>query len=195
MSKPLQSANIHRMKMRVLISLCALAFGWGAIVLAQAADQLSEEIGFFESGVICAPLSIGTRDAPDTVAGTTHVIEDAPPFVSNGRVVPAVLGIGFGVRAGMSSTIGQDNVIMQITHPPFSGSGATQQSFITSIGPEDAPGVTFYQFDYGYELAIGEWVMMAIAGETVLYEVTFNVVPPSALPELADVCGYIDLLS
>jgi len=167
MSKPLQSANIHRMKMRVLISLCALAFGWGAIVLAQAADQLSEEIGFFESGVICAPLSIGTRDAPDTVAGTTHVIEDAPPFVSNGRVVPAVLGIGFGVRAGMSSTIGH----------------------------EDAPGVTFYQFDYGYELAIGEWVMMAIADETVLYEVTFNVVPPSALPELADVCGYIDLLS
>jgi len=109
--------------------------------------------------------------------------------------VPAVLGIGFGVRAGIAGPVGIDNVIMQVTHPPFTGTGATQQSFATSIGAEETPGVTFYQFDYGYELALGEWIMTAVSGEEVLYEVTFNVVPPSALPELADVCGYIDLLS
>lgn len=195
MSKPLQSVKLVRMILRSLILTCALAIGWGATVLAQSTDRISEAIGFLEAGVICAPPSIGTREAPDTVAGTTHVIEDAPPFVSTGRVVPAALGIGFGVRSGMAGVLGQDGVVMTVTHPPFAQSGATRQSFETYIGPQDTPAVTFYQFDYPYEMALGEWVMSASVEGVPLYEVTFTVVPPAALPQLAEVCGYQDLLS
>ena len=183
------------MLVRYFILICALATGWGAVALAQGSDRVTDAIGLLEAGVICAPPSIGTREAPDTVAGTTHVIEDVPPFVSTGRVVPAVLGIGFGVRAGMAGDVGQDGVTMTVTHPSFAQSGATEQSFTTYIGPQDTPGVTFYQFDYGYELALGEWVMTASVGDVMLYEVTFTVVSPTALPQLADVCGYEDLLS
>jgi hypothetical protein len=165
-----------------LAATLAAGMAWGTVVSAAEDDFVSTEVGFFEAGVICAQ-------------GSTHVIEDAPPFVSNGRVVPAVLGIGFGVRSGLATEFGQDGVLMTITHPPLGGSGVTQQSFISNIGSSTAPSVTFYQFDYGYELALGEWVMTASRDGDTLYETTFTVVSPSALPELAGVCGYLDLLS
>lgn len=151
-------------------------------------------LGFFEAGVLCAQNGGEVREAPDTVAGTTHVVDDVPPFVSTGRAVPAVIGIGFGVRSGLVGDLGQDGVTMTVTHPPFAGNGATEQSFLTRVGAQDTPGITFYQFDYGYELALGEWSMTASVGSTILYKVDFVVVPPSALPELAVVCGYQDLI-
>ena len=185
---------------RTAVALCLLTtlatgMAWGNVASAAEDDFVSTEVGFFEAGVICAQASNVVRDAPDTLAGSTHVIEDAPPFVSEGRIVPAVLGNGFGVRSGLATEFGQNGVLMTITHPPLGGSGVTQQSFISNIGSSTAPSVTFYQFDYGYELALGEWVMTASRDGDTLYETTFTVVSPSALPELAGVCGYLDLLS
>jgi hypothetical protein len=37
--------------------------------------------------------------------------------------------------------------------------------------------------------------MTATVGAVTLYETTFTVVPPQALPQLAGACGYLDLLS
>ncbi|AGI66069.1 hypothetical protein OAN307_c03100 [Octadecabacter antarcticus 307] len=193
---------MKKMRLTLAKSAFALCLGatWGATVLVAEDDLVSPDftspmVGFFEAGVICAQPSDGARDAPDTIAGSTHVIEDAPPFVSKGRAVPAVLGIGFGVRSGLVSEFGQDGVLMTITHPPLDGSGVTEQSFTTNIGSNVDPSVTFYQFDFGYELALGEWVMTASLNGYPIYETTFTVVSPSALPELAGVCGYLDLLS
>ncbi len=183
------------MKMRFIIFCSAPSIAWGVSVWGQEADFVSPLVDFFEAGVVCAQDSGTIRDAPDTVAGTTHVVEAAPPFVSQGRVVPAVLGIGFGARSGLASDVGIDGVTITVTHPPFTGSGATKQSFQTYIGPHDAPGITFYQFDYDYELVTGDWVMRASSGGVTLYEMTFTVVPPTAMPQLADACGYLDLLS
>jgi len=104
------------------------------------------------------------------------------------------LGIGFGAKSGISGPVALNDVVMTVTHPPFAGSGATQQSFVTLIRTEGNPGITFYQFDHAYELALGEWTMTAEHNGEVLYQTVFTVVPPSALPELAGVCGYIDLL-
>lgn len=183
------------MMMRTTFLTGALSMAWGAFVWAQEADFVSPLVGSFEGGVLCAQETGVTREAPDTVAGTTHVIDEAPPYVSTGRVVPAVLGIAFGVKAGIAGDLGFEGVVMTVTHPPFAGSGATEQSFTTYIGPETDPGITFYQFDYGYELALGDWTMSAQLNGMTLYETTFTVVPPAALPELASVCGYLDLLS
>lgn len=151
-------------------------------------------IGFLEAGVLCAQEGGAVREAPDTVAGTTHVVEEAPAFISTGRAVPAVLGVGFGVRSGVLGDLGVEDVTMTVTHPAFAGSGATEQSFLTRVGTQNSPGITFYQFDYGYELALGEWTMTASVGSTVLYDITFTVVPPSALPELAEACGFTHLI-
>ena len=182
------------MKMQSTLFVSALSIAWGVCASAAEDDFVSPMVGLFEAGVLCAQEGGIVRLAPDTLAGTTYVVEEAPQFVSTDRIVPGVLGIGFGVQSGLASDIGQEGVLMTVTHPPLESSGVTRQSFTTVIGSHDEPNITFYQFDYPYELALGEWTMTATYGAVTLYETTFTVVPPSALPELAGVCGYLDLI-
>jgi hypothetical protein len=117
-----------------------------------------------------------------------------PPFVSNSRIVPATIGVGFGVKARATDAGGLQDVIMVVTHPPMGKEKIQTQSFQTRISG-DASSVTFYQFDYAYELVTGRWQMTAMHGETVLYQASFDIVPPQRVPELAGACGYEDLLS
>lgn len=122
------------------------------------------------------------------------MITDEPPFVSTTNRVPAVMGIGFGAKAMSQSAFGIDNVTMTITHPPMGAQKTTTQSFQTSISGVDT-SITFYQFDYDYELLPGTWTMTATDGDEVLYKSTFEVVAPQKIPELAAICNFEDLLS
>jgi hypothetical protein len=182
--------------MRVwLVSLALLALpitGWADF--SAATGPISPDIVSLEAGIICPPETVGTAPAPGTIAGTTHIIDLEPPFVSNSRRVPAVLGIGFGIKSQTSLSGGLDGVIMVVSHPEMGERDVTAQSFVTRISDSN-PSLTFYQFDYAYELLPGPWRMTAMRDDAVLFEVAFEVVPPSAVPELADVCGYLDLLS
>lgn len=176
-------------------AIFAIPFALTATILvADASTSVSPQIANLETGVICPPEPVGTRPAPGTVAGTTHVIDDEPPFVSNSHRVPAVLGIGFGVKAMSEDQFGLDNVTMVVTHPPMGDGAVESQNFLTSISGVD-PSLTFYQFDYDYELLIGTWEMTAMHEGEVLYTTSFEIVPPSQVPELASVCGYEELLS
>lgn len=174
--------------MRILIPLLLFA----TPLVAQ--DKTSGAIASIETGVICPPESTGTRPAPDTVAGITNVVAEEPPFVSTVNKVPAVMGIGFGAKAMSESTFGIDNVTMTITHPPMGPQKTTQQSFLTSISGTDT-SITFYQFDFDYELLPGTWTMTATDGEQVLYSTSFEVVLPQQVPELAAICNFSELLS
>ncbi len=155
---------------------------------------VSPDISVMQAGIICPPQTVGSTPAPDTIAGTTHLIDEEPPFVSNARVVPAVLGIGFGVKAQTPIAGGINQVTMVVTHPAMGNEAVESQSFLTRVN-DVAPSLTFYQFDYSYELLPGAWTMTAMRDEEVLYQVDFEVVPPHLVPELAGVCGYLDLLS
>lgn len=157
-------------------------------------DLVGPMIASHQAGIICAPETIGTSPAPDTVAGTTHLISEEPAFVSTNQRVPAVLGIGFGVKSQALDPAGIPEVTMTISHPEMGKTKATSQSFATRISGE-YPSLTFYQFDFNYELVVGLWQMEASQGGTVIYRSTFEVVPPSQIPELASVCGFEDLLS
>ncbi|MFQ1701195.1 DUF3859 domain-containing protein [Loktanella agnita] len=156
--------------------------------------QKTDPIASIEAGVICAPDAVGTAPAPNTLAGETHIIDINPPFVSHSRRVPAVLGIGFGVKTLAAQPDGLGEVTVIVTHPPMGDAAVELQSFASSIGGLD-PSLTFYQFDYAYELVPGTWEMAAMRGSDVLYKVSFDVLPPALVPELAAVCGYLDLLS
>lgn len=171
----------------------AVALTFPMLVSAQAL-QFSPEILSLEAGVVCPPPAVGTAPAPGTVAGTTHIIEEEPPFVSTARRVPAVIGIGFGIKALAADDVGMEGVTVIVTHPPMGADQIQTQQFGTRISGV-SPSITFYQFDYDYELITGQWKMVAIRENRVLYSVTFDVVPASAVPELASVCGYQDLLS
>lgn len=182
---------------RFLPVLCALALGSAALaqqVQLLPEDTVSAQIAAIDVGVICAQEIVGFNDAPGTVAGTTNVIEGEPDFISRNRVVPAVQGVGFGVKSRSASPFGLDGVIMTVTHPPMGADGATQQVYGTAISGTGR-SITFYQFDYDYELLVGRWEMEASLNGEVLYRVGFDVVPPAAVPELASACGFEDLLS
>ena len=165
-----------------------------ATAQAPQPDTVSPLMASVETGVICAPDSMDVRDAPGTIAGTTHVIEDEPPFVAVTRRVPAVLGIGFGIKSLTKDIGGLGDVLMTVTHPPMGDAGTTEQTFLTNIRGTD-PSLTFYQFDFDYELLPGIWQMEASFGGEILYRSTFEVLPPEQVPELAEICGFTDLFS
>lgn len=177
----------------LLWATLVLALLTPALLLAQSVDQLSPLMASFRAGVFCAPKVISTTPAPDTIAGVTNVIEDVPPFVSAGRNVPAVLGMGFGVLAGAKQQLLLD-VLVVVTHPPMGEAGVTRQSYYTDI-TNIGQSMTLYQFDYDYELVEGPWTITATQGDEILFRAGFTVVPPAMVPELAGVCGYEDLLS
>jgi len=164
------------------------------VAFAQEPDMISPLVASVASGVICAPPTTGTAPAPGTVAGTTHLIDIEPAFVSHKRRVPAVLGIGFGVKAQAADIGGIPDITMTITHPEMGTSRATSQSFGSRISG-DKPALTFYQFDFDYELVTGFWQMEAARGTDVFYRTTFEVVAPNEVPELAAICGFTELLS
>lgn len=165
-----------------------------ALAQSPLPDTIAPSIASLEAGVICAPDDLGVAQAPGTIAGTTHVITEEPPFVAVTRRVPAVLGIGFGIKSLSQDGDGLSGVVMKVTHPPMGGNGITAQTFTTTIRGTD-PSLTFYQFDYDYELLPGIWQLEASLADEVLYRTTFEVVPADQVPELAEVCGYQDLFS
>lgn len=154
----------------------------------------SSAIASVQVGILCAPESVGSIPAPDTLAGKTHVIETEPAFAATSRRVPASIGVGFGVKSQAQDVDGLTGVTMVVTHPPMGADAVTVQSFETSISGGN-PSLTFYQFDYAYELVLGTWQFTAMAGEEVLYTAAFDVVDPRLVPELAGICGYLDLFS
>lgn len=176
-----------------------MRLGWALVLLTagpafgQSVDQLGPQIARFRAGIFCAPEVVSTTPAPDTVAGVTNVIEAVPPLVSNGRKVPAVQGMGFGVLSGARDQLLLD-VLVVVTHPPMGEAGITRQSYsseITNFGES----MTLYQFDYAYELVEGPWTITASKDGVILFRAGFTVVTPAMVPELAGVCGYENLLS
>lgn len=175
--------------MRLTLFLLLLAGSVSAQVETTSPDVVS-----FETGVICAPPTVGESPAPDTVAGATHIIDVDPPFVSTDNRVPAVLGIGFGAKTQVAQPGGIADVTIVITHPPMGAQKATSQSYQSRISGID-PSLMFYQFDYTYELLPGVWTIRAIKDGQTIYKSRFEVLPPQLIPELASVCGFEDLLS
>ncbi len=157
-------------------------------------DVVSDVLLSHEAGVICAPPTAGEAPAPDTVAGSTHLIDVEPAFVSIKRRVPAVIGIGFGIKAQAADLFGVPGVTITVSHPAMGETRAISQSFASRVAGDKA-SLTFYQFDFDYELVTGIWQFEAKQGDMVIYRTTFEVVTPQQMPELAEICGFTDLLS
>ncbi|SRR5690554_1330460 len=175
--------------MRIATILPALLFATPAL----AEDVVTPPVGYFEAGIVCSQEVIASEPAPDTIAGYTNVIETVPDFISTGRVVPGVIGVGFGVKSAAAG----ENVVLDltvtVTHPPMGPDGVTEQSFPGRLGSE--VGISFYELELPYEVVTGEWTLTASTPKAVIWSASFTVVEPRAVPELAGVCGYADLLS
>jgi len=171
--------------------LAGLAFSTPAV--AQDGVFLSDQVAALTAGLFCAPPEGERRPAPDTMAGWVHVPDDPVQMVAEGRVAPAVLGQGFGVRFALNA----DAPVMTrytVTHPPMPPSGITAQSWDGLVRPGMTDTV-FFQFDVPEELQPGPWTFSATADGLELFHVAFTVRPAADLPGLADLCRGGALLS
>ena len=178
--------------MRIVFAAFALLVTFVQPATAQVAR--SAVVDWLQAGVICAPDSVGFREAPGTITGRSHIIEAMPEFVSLDQIVPSVIGVGFGIR--MQAVAGTPTMPVTVTlrHPPMGSDGTQQQTFTSAISG-DGPTIAFFQFDHDYERVEGQWSFEARDGDQLIYRAVFQVVPPQDIPQLADICNYRDLLS
>ncbi|WP_368184983.1 DUF3859 domain-containing protein [Aestuariibius sp. HNIBRBA575] len=160
-----------------------------------AEDYIAPQIAFLEAGIVCETPSTGTRVAPDTAIGYIDVIEGSPDFISNSRVVPAVPGIHFGIKASIMGDADLDGITIHTYHPPFKDTGLTHQQYQTSLAGSGPPSGSYYGLDFDYEVVTGTWVFEAEFEGFTLYRVAFELVDPTLVPELAEACNYSDLFS
>ena len=178
--------------MRFVVTLLFVLTIAAQPVAAQLAR--SSAIGWIEAGIICATDTGQYREAPGTITGRAHAPTQEPPFVSNSQVVPAVLGVGLGIKARSDPDVGLLPVEVILSHPPMGDGGVTRQTFPSLITP-DSNAIIFFQFDHDYELVTGAWSLTAMRDGQTVFRANFQVVSPDQMTDLADTCDYRDLLS
>lgn len=161
-------------------SLCA-----SPALAGPAAPAIAPEIATLEVGVFCALQAMDRMPAPGTASGWIHVpTTDIRFHWPDRQVVPAALGLAFGVEATGRPGWASTNAEAQVTRP---GAPAPE---VWDTGISDAGGaLAFFRFDTEDELVPGIWTFEAWDGDTRLYRVEFEVVPAAALPEIVDACG------
>lgn len=171
--------------------MAGLAFS--APATAQEGVLLSDRVVALTAGLFCAPPEGERRPAPDTMAGWVHVPDEPVQMVAEGRIAPAVLGQGFGVRFTLNGD-GPVRTRYTVAHPPMPPSGITAQSWDGLVQPGGTDTV-FFQFDTAEEMQPGLWTFSATADGVELFRVDFTIRPPADLPGLADLCRGGALLS
>lgn len=138
-----------------------------------------------EVGVFCALQAMDQRPAPGTLSGWIHVPEGEISFHWPDRqVVPASLGLAFGVRALLAPEAVVTAGEMRVYYP----GNAVPDRWDSGFSATD-PSLAFFRFDDDWELIPGIWRFEAWDGDTRLYSVEFEVVPAAALREISQACG------
>ena len=152
-----------------------LAPALAALFLAApaAADQIGPQVESWQAGAVC----------PASFTGN-----GSPAFVARTQTVPAVVGMGFGVRAQVNVPGGIPNVTIVVDHPPFAG--GTRQTFPASLSGQGMSGF-YYQFETQAEAAPGTWTVTAMLGSQVIYSLQFDVVAPRQGDGLLQACGVL----
>lgn len=174
--------------------LAGLAFFAFALPARAGQDAfVSPDVSRVSAGLFCAPPTAGRRDAPGTIAGWVHVPEAPVRLIAEGRVAPAVLGLGFGVRYSLRQET-DATLRYTVTHPPMPPRGITEQSWTGTLSAGSSDTV-FFQFDTVEELQPGVWTFSVSQNGQPLLAIDFTVVPPAAAPGLAELCARGPLLS
>lgn len=144
-------------------------------------------IGQIEVGVFCALQAMDQRPAPGTLSGWIHVPDGEIAFHWPDRqVVPAALGLAFGVKAQLAPGVFVADAEMRVYRP----GNAMPEVWDSGFSDLD-PSVAFFRFDTEAELIPGIWRFEAWDSAVQLYSVEFEVVPAAAVPEIVDACGAV----
>ncbi len=163
-----------------LAFLCAMG-GSVAAATPPAPPISSPLIQDFSVGVLCAPRVNEQIAAPNTVPGYVNQIAKAPKLSFAQQVVPAALGVSFGI----TFTPAHDLVgVRNLTYRPGK---ATPDVYYSDILAK--PGrFRGYGFDTPDEMLPGLWRLEGWQGDRLLYRVEFEVVPSASLPDIQAQC-------
>ncbi len=173
----------------ILWFILALAF---AGTFAAAQDNIytnTDLIEGFEYGLVCDTNVVGSAKAPDTDIGEINIISGTIEFSTSGTLVPAIPGLSFGVKTRAVGDINLEGVTFRVTHPPFIGTGTTEQSWQGFI-EANRLSAQLYSFDFPSELVTGTWTLAAYQGDIMLYRISFDVIAPKDAPTyLKELCN------
>ncbi|NHB76171.1 DUF3859 domain-containing protein [Rhodobacter calidifons] len=151
-----------------------------------APPQVAPEVASLTAGVFCALHAMDQRPAPGTLSGWIHVPDGPIDFHwPDTRIVPAQIGLAFGVRSRLQPGIFRDGEMRVFR--PGSTTPETWESGFSDTGEQ----IAFFRFDREDELLPGLWRFEAWADGERLYAIAFEVVPAAALPDMAQACGAI----
>jgi len=135
---------------------------------------------YFLQGVFCAVEIVAEEEAAETISGTLNLVDSPPVFYAKGKIVPAQIGVGFGIHLDVDPRfVGPAKVTT--THPPMGENGVQSQSWITDYSTGD---ITYngFTFEYDYELVPGDWTISAEQNGRLIYFAEFTVVNPLYAP-------------
>ncbi len=139
-------------------------------------------------GAYCAQEPEREDPAPETATGTINIVPALPDFAFRTKIIPAEIGIGFGVLAQTQPGLALGPVTVTVTHPPYPDTGIEVERWQTDID-DLSPSLMGFSFDNANELLLGEWTFSAhtVDGEE-LFHMSFEVVAPELMPQVISSC-------
>ncbi|GAB5448847.1 DUF3859 domain-containing protein [Gymnodinialimonas sp.] len=178
--------------MRAAISLLCTAFLCALLLAVPATAQqtnprVSPLLADLIYGLYCAQEPDRRDPAPGTASGVINLVPLIPDFQFRQKLVPAEIGIGFGVLATAPPGVLHDPVTVTVTHPPYPDSGIEVETWVTDI--DDGLNLIGFSFDHAHELVLGEWTFSAqtLDGEE-LFHIAFEVIAPELMPQVISAC-------
>lgn len=170
-----------------LISAFLLALAVPATAQDTPNPRTSPEIAELIYGLYCAQEPEREDPAPETASGVINIVPSIPDFQFRQKLVPAEVGIGFGVLARAQPGVVHDPVTVTVTHPPYPETGIEVERWVTDI--DDGLNLMGFSFDRASELVLGEWTFSAetLAGEE-LFHISFEVIAPELMPQVISTC-------
>ncbi|QXT39701.1 DUF3859 domain-containing protein [Gymnodinialimonas ceratoperidinii] len=175
------------MRLPVIASLLCLCLTLPVAGQSDRAARVSPRLAAFDYGIYCAQEPERRDPAPATASGEINIVPAIPNFAFNQRIVPAEIGIGFGVLVSAPLGALYEPVTVTVTHPPYSRENITVEQWVTDV--DDGRNLMGFSFDHEFELVLGEWTFSAttLDGEE-LYHIAFEVVAPEAMPQVVSAC-------
>lgn len=155
----------------------------------RAADTFYDTpIQQLDFGVICDYLPQGTDvTAPETNAGKVRQGGTPVVFDITTDIVPARIGVAFGIRMLAEESAGRRTVTMVTRHPSFGPGYLDQESWPSQI-TGGVPSARYFVFEFDYEMTPGSWQMDVLLDGRLIASKAFTVVDPAMMPNAPDPC-------
>jgi len=137
-------------------------------------------------GLVCPAGNAVELPAPGTHLGVIKQREGWQRIEYTTQTIPMVKGIGFGVEAAPLRNL--TGVQVTVFHPPYPGTDVTEESWISDFNT-DAQNLSFFTFEFPFEMVQGRWAIQATHLGSTLYSVEFDVVPASKYPNVDGLCA------